>query len=431
MPAHRRPWGALTTVVSSSLLLAVSLSSSVAAVEYPTWDDVQAARQNQAAAASTAAGIEGFLMTLETEAAQLGRTAQIRGESYSIAREALDEASIRVGMLEAQAQDAAARADRSRQRAAQLISQLARTGGGHLSLSLVLSPDADDLLGSLATMTKLTEQSTQILTEATRDRNLSASLTDQARVAETARTSLARDAQAALADANRAATAVSTRLAEQQAAADQLYEQLAALKGSTAEVERLYIEGKTDVRPTPGASGLPVTPRPTSPANPGPRPGVPPVVTPPPVAPPPVTPPAVTPPVVPPPSAPSPSAVEAAIAFATAQLGDRYKFSGYGPDEWDCSGLTKASYSAAGVYIGAHGSTSQYRYLSGQGRLIPISQLQRGDLLFYSEDGSYVYHTALYLGDGRMIEAQYEGIPVKVSSVRYYDLVSYVGRPTG
>ncbi|WP_309616561.1 C40 family peptidase [Salinibacterium sp.] len=435
MPARRRPWGALIIVVSSSLLLAVSLSSSVAAVEYPTWDDVQSARQNQAAAASTAAGIEVFLVTLEAEAAELGRTAQIRGESYIIAREALDEASTRAGTLESQAQDAAARADRSRQRAAQLISQLARTGGGRLSLSLLLSPDADDLLGSLATMTKLTEQSTQILTEATRDRNVSASLTDQARVAETARTSLARDAQAALADANSAAIAVSTRLAEQRAAADQLYEQLAALKGSTADVERLYIEGKTDVRPAPG---LPVVPRPTSPSNPGPGPVVPPVVGPPiapPVAPPvvtpPVTPPVVTAPVVTPPPAPSPSAVEAAIAFATAQLGDRYKFSGYGPDEWDCSGLTKASYSAAGVYIGAHGSTSQYRYLSGQDRLIPISQLQRGDLLFYSEDGSYIYHTALYLGDGRMIEAQYEGIPVKVSSVRYYDLVSYVGRPTG
>ncbi|WP_309621214.1 NlpC/P60 family protein, partial [Salinibacterium sp.] len=251
------------------------------------------------------------------------------------------------------------------------------------------------------------------------------------------------DAQAALADANSAATAVSTRLAEQRAAADQLYEQLAALKGSTADVERLYIEGKTDVRPAPG---LPVVPRPTSPSNPGPGPVVPPVVGPPVVAPPPVappvvtppvvappvvTPPAVTPPMVIPPPAPSPSAVEAAIAFATAQLGDRYEVSGYGPDKWDCSGLTKASYSAAGVYIGAHGSTSQYRYLSGQDRLIPISQLQRGDLLFYSEDGSYIYHTALYLGDGRMIEAQYEGIPVKVSSVRYYDLVSYVGRPTG
>ena len=81
------------------------------------------------------------------------------------------------------------------------------------------------------------------------------------------------------------------------------------------------------------------------------------------------------------------------------------------------------------MYIGAHGSTSQYRYLSGQGRLVPIGQIQRGDLIFYSEDGSYVYHTAIYVGGGRMIEAQYEGVPVKIAPVRSYDLMSYVGRP--
>ena len=415
MRALCRPLGPLNFVFSGSLLLSLTVAGPAAAVEYPSWDEVQAARQSQATTAATAAQIEGFLVTLETEAARLGRAAQIKGESYSLAREALDEASTKARNLDSQAQDAAARADRSTHRAAQLISQLARTGGGNLSLSLILSPEADDLLGSLGSMTKLTEQSAQILAEATQDKNVASALTAQAKSAETARRSLTKDAQAAFDEANTAADAVAAQIADQQAAADQLYDQLATLKGSTAEIERLYIEGRSDVRPVP-----------STPSNPSP-----PVVTPPvtpPVVVPPVTPPVVTPPVTP---SPSPSAVEAAISFATAQLGDRYEYGGYGPDDWDCSGLTKASYAAAGVYIGAHGSTSQYRYLSGQGRLIPISQMQRGDLIFYSEDGSYIYHTAIYIGGGRMIEAQYEGVPVKVASVRNYDLVSYVGRPTG
>ncbi len=123
--------------------------------------------------------------------------------------------------------------------------------------------------------------------------------------------------------------------------------------------------------------------------------------------------------------------METAIAYAYAQLGDPYQYGGSGPDSWDCSGLTKASYSAAGVYIGAHGSTSQYNYLAGQGRLVPVSQLQRGDLVFYSDDGgASTYHVALYLGGGQMIEAQYEGVPVKVSNLRYYDLMYYGARPT-
>ena len=433
MPGHHRPLGALTIVISTSLLLAFGITGPAAAVDYPSWDDVQNARQNQAATAATASEIEGYLVTLETEAARLGREAQIKGESYNVAREALDGASSKAKKLGGQAQDAAARADRSSRRAAQLISQLARTGGGNLSLSLMLSPEADDMLGSLGSMTKLTEQTAHLLAEATQDKNVAAAATAQAKSAETARRALAQDAQAAFDDASAASEVVGAKIASQQAAADQLYDQLAALKGSTAEIERQYIEGKTDARPTPGSSTVP-RPIPNQPSIPGtvtPPVVTPPVVIPPVVTPPVVTPPVVTPPVVTPPEAPasSPSAVEAAIGFATAQLGDRYQDGGYGPDDWDCSGLTKASYAAAGVYIGAHGSTSQYRYLSGQGRLVPISEMQRGDLIFYSEDGSYVYHTALYIGGGRMIEAQYEGVPVKVASVRSYDLMSYVGRP--
>ncbi|MDJ0333895.1 C40 family peptidase [Salinibacterium sp. G-O1] len=454
MPARRRPLGALTIVVSASLMLTLGLASSAAAVEYPSWDDVQNARQNQATTAATAAEIERYLVTLETEAANLGRAAQIKGESYNVARDALDVASTKAERLDEQAQDAAARAEQSSRRAGQIISQLARTGGGNLSLSLVLSPDAGNMLGSLGSMTKLTEQTAHLLDEATQDKNVASALTAQAKTAEKARTALAQDAQTAFDDANAASAVVVARIASQQAAADQLYAQLAALKGTTAEVERLYIEGKTDVRPVvPTAPIAPSVPRPTptQPSTPGsvtppvvtppvvvaPPVVTPPVVTPPVVAPPVVTPPVVAPPVVAPPvtpapaPAPAPSAVEAAIAFATAQLGDRYQYGGYGPDAWDCSGLTKASYAAAGVYIGAHGSTSQYRYLSGQGRLVPISQMQRGDLIFYSGDGSYVYHTGLYIGGGRMIEAQYEGIPVKIATVRSYDLMSYVARPTG
>ena len=448
MPAHHRPWRALTVVVSAGLVLATLVAGPAYAVDYPSWDDVQNARQNQAATAATAARIEGMLVSLENEAAKLGRAAPIKGESYNVARGALDAASSTSARLDAQAQDAAARAEQSGRRAGQIIAQLARSGGANLSVTLMTSPHVDDLLGSLASMTRLTEQSAHLLAEANQDRNVATASKAQATTAEAARKSLADDAKAAFDDASDASKAVAAKIADQQEAADQLYAQLATLKGTTADLERQYIEGKTATRPTPGGPVAPTAP--TSPTVPtAPLPGIPlpgtppPVVTPPviappvvppPVVPPPVvSPPVVTPPVVTPPAAPAPapapSTVEAAIAFATAQLGDRYQYGGYGPDHWDCSGLTKASYAAAGVYIGAHGSTSQYRYLSGQGRLVPIGQIQRGDLIFYSEDGSYVYHTAIYVGGGRMIEAQYEGVPVKIAPVRSYDLMSYVGRP--
>ncbi len=127
--------------------------------------------------------------------------------------------------------------------------------------------------------------------------------------------------------------------------------------------------------------------------------------------------------------------MERAIAFATSQVGDRYQLGGMGPDAWDCSGLAKASYASAGVYIGIHSSTDQYNYMASRGRLVPLSQMQRGDLLFYSEGGSASnprkYHVAIYLGNGKMVEAPNPTARVRIVNVRSYDLVPFAGRPTG
>ncbi len=398
---HVRPSGALTVVVA--LVLTVAIASPAVADDYPSWDDVQNARQNQAAAQAEADTIEGYLVALESKAAELGRAAQVKGEQYNVAQQALDAASAKADRLKKQATDAAAQAAQSSRRAGQLVAQFARAGGQSLGVTLWLSGDSDDLLSTLGTMSKLTEQSAEIYAKAEHDKNVATSLTADASAAVSARAKLAASAQSALDAANRASDDLQAQVASQQAAADQLYDQLATLKGTTAETEREYLAGATNP-PTPPAPPSP----PTDPGSPSP------------------------PPVDPTPPAPSSSAVETAIAYAYAQLGDPYEYGGSGPDSWDCSGLTKAAYAAAGVYIGAHGSTSQYRYLANQGRLVPVSQLQRGDLVFYSDDGgATTYHTALYIGGGQMIEAQYEGVPVKVSNLRYYDLMYYGARPTG
>lgn len=408
MRAHVRPSRALTVVVSASLLLALGVASPAFADDYPTWDDVQNARANEAATAAEIDKIQGYLVSLESKAAELGRAAQAKGEAYNVARELLDAASSKADRLQDQARDASAQARESSRRAGQLLAQFARAGGSDLGISLMLSDNSDNLLENLGTMSKLTEQSTQIYERAQHDQNVAAALSEQAETAESARQALAASAQQALDAANRASTDMLAQVAAQQAAADQLYDQLATLKGTTAEVERQYLIGITDP-PDPPTTPPTGPGTPGNPSNPG-NPGTPPTT----------------------PNPPASSAVETAISYARAQLGDPYEYGGSGPDSWDCSGLTKAAYAAAGVYIGAHGSTSQYNYLAGQGKLVPVSQLQRGDLVFYSDDGgASTYHTALYIGGGQMIEAQYEGVPVKVSNLRYYDLMYYGARPTG
>ncbi len=399
MRTHGRPIGALTTVVVGALLITFSLAGPVAADDYPSWDDVQSAKGDVAATQSAIDEIEGILVSLEAKAVELGKVAQQRTEEYNAATVALDDATSTAEKLNSQAEDAAARATESAQRAGQLVAQLARAGGGSLTLDLLFSPNPSDLLGSLGTMTKVSEQASAIYRRASVDRNLAAALTDQARVAQAERTTLAATAQNAYDDAKAAADAAQARLSEQQAASEQLYAQLADLKGTTSDLEQRYLEGLTADQEN-------------APQPPPPAPGPPPNPTPPP---------------------PSTSAVAGAIAFAYAQIGDRYQFAGSGPDAWDCSGLTQAAYASVGVYIGAHIVSSQYYTMANQGRLVPLASMVAGDLIYYA-DGGYpgggFYHIAMYVGNGQMIEAPREGVPVRVTGVRYYDVLPYAGRPT-
>jgi peptidoglycan DL-endopeptidase CwlO len=395
---HFRPLGALVSVVVGALIAVGSVAAPAAADDYPTWDDVQNARGDEAATAAAIAEIEGFLVELEANAAAATKDAQLKAEAHNVARVELDAAIARADALKSQADAAASRADISSRKAGQLVAQLARSGGDSITLSLLVSPDVDNLLDQLGTMAKVSEQANNIYRLAIVDRNLAQSLTDQADVAEDERARLEDEAKATLDEASAAADAANALVAEQQAATDQLYEQLASLKQTTAEVEQGYLEGIAAQPPAPPADPGPSTPGPSTP---------------------------------PPPS--NGGAAAGAIAFAYAQLGDMYQFAGSGPDVWDCSGLTQAAYGSVGIYIGAHLVSSQYYTMANQGRLVYYGNMIPGDLLYYAnggDPGSGFYHVAMYVGNGQMIEAPREDVPVRVTGVRYYDLIPYVGRPS-
>ncbi len=418
MSLRRRPRGAAAALLVPAALLfalvapagasaAPAVPEGIAALapDYPTWEDVQNAKRNQSATAAEIDRIEGILIALENEAVELGKIAQIKAEEYAQARDALAAATHKVERLGVRADEAQERADESATRAARLIAQLARTGGGDLTLGLLIgsASDTDQLLARLGTMNRLTESSSDILARAQFDQNLAESLADDAKVAEKIRTRLATDAEEALAVAQAASDKAEAQVAEQQSNADRLYSQLASLKNTTAQVERDYQEGLTEEQEE--EQNNPPSPPPTPPGG-----------------------------VDPTPDPPVGSAVQQAIAYAKAQLGEPYAFGGAGPSSWDCSGLTMKSYASAGVYIGGHGASSQYTTMKSGGRLVSTSKLAAGDLLFYSSGGSTSaskYHVTIYLGGGQMIEAPRPGFSVRIVAVRYGDLVPYAGRPTG
>lgn len=112
-----------------------------------------------------------------------------------------------------------------------------------------------------------------------------------------------------------------------------------------------------------------------------------------------------------------------AVAVAVAQVGKPYQWGGNGPSSFDCSGLTGYAWRAAGVVL-PRVSRDQY---SGT-RRISRSDLQPGDLIFYH---SPISHVAMYIGDGRVVEAPYSGNSVRISStgLSRSGIVGY-GRPS-
>jgi len=87
-----------------------------------------------------------------------------------------------------------------------------------------------------------------------------------------------------------------------------------------------------------------------------------------------------------------------AVAYALAQVGDRYVAAASGPSAFDCSGLTMAAWRQAGVSL-PHLSYAQWDVT----RRVSRSELRPGDLVFYFGGGAH--HVSMYVGGGMMVSA--------------------------
>lgn len=106
------------------------------------------------------------------------------------------------------------------------------------------------------------------------------------------------------------------------------------------------------------------------------------------------------------------SRVDTVVGFALAQVGKPYVWAAAGPNAYDCSGLTMASYARVGIKL-PHQSGGQ----AGAGRAVTRAQLQRGDLIVYSG------HVAIALGGGKMVHAANSRTGVVIGTI--------YGSPTG
>lgn len=117
----------------------------------------------------------------------------------------------------------------------------------------------------------------------------------------------------------------------------------------------------------------------------------------------------------------SSSAAEKAIEAAEGQKGTPYSWGGSKPGGFDCSGLVQWSFKQAGVSLPR---VAQDQVSAGT--RVSYSNARRGDLLYWADSGGYAYHVAIYLGDGRMIDAPRSGDKVRERDVTSYNLAGAV-----
>ncbi|MCW2287153.1 peptidoglycan DD-metalloendopeptidase family protein [Leucobacter luti] len=225
--------------IAASLLVGGQLASTPAqAAELPTWDDVQAAKQNQATAAKKVTEIEGLIAAGEKELERLRNLHSTKVAELNQAEENLAAAAAKAETLNTQAVESRKQAEDAADRAGVLVAQMYRSGGVDRSMELFLDADADTadaLLERLASMSKATERNTQLSEEAEQAANTADTLSKQAKAAEDEREALRADVKAKEEAAAAAMVGQGEKVQAQEKQQTELSAQLAALKDTTAK----------------------------------------------------------------------------------------------------------------------------------------------------------------------------------------------------
>jgi len=103
---------------------------------------------------------------------------------------------------------------------------------------------------------------------------------------------------------------------------------------------------------------------------------------------------------------------EKAARTALSMIGRPYKYRGDSPTGFDCSGLVRYSYLAAGVDV-PHGT----KELKNTTRSAGLRNMRKGDLLFFNENGRKYSHVGIYVGNNQFVHAPGTGKTVRKDSL--------------
>lgn len=106
---------------------------------------------------------------------------------------------------------------------------------------------------------------------------------------------------------------------------------------------------------------------------------------------------------------------------AKSKLGHRYVYGAVGPNTFDCSGYTKYVFQQAAQKTLPRVAQAQYR----QYPKISKQRAQKGDLVFFGSGTGSISHVGIYVGGGKMIDAQDNGVKNEKVYVPWWHAVGY------
>jgi cell wall-associated NlpC family hydrolase len=407
---HRRAlWRAFAVIAALSVALAgAAIVRAPAAHAYPGLDEIEAARAAVADASSNVDQLDAALASLEQVLLDAEVAALRAGELYVQAQQASLDAQKRLELANTRAAAAEESLNEARADLAAVAMEAYRAGGSIGSLEAILTADGfEDVIVRSEARDRAAVQADDSIQRVKAAELVSVTMRDHAiqAAADAAAAEIA--AKDALAAAEQAERDAQTAVAEVEATRAAAVERLAQLRNVSVELERQRQEGLAAARDEAdrqareeeggGSPGVPGTP-------PGPETG----------------------------GSWSSTADQASRAadFAVTLMGAPYVLGGNGPG-YDCSGITMASYRSVGITLGSRSSQGQYNTSAK----VPLSQMRKGDLVFYGTGGSssQIYHVAIYIGNGLVAEATSYGKPAQIraydASWRVGNLIPYVGRP--
>ena len=389
----------ITGVVALGLIAGTAVvAPSWAVPSYPSAAEVAAAKKKVSTKKAMIKRLEAIIQGLTDKADAAEKVAQVKGEVYSQAKDVYDQKAAQVASLQSQADAAMAQANQATTQLGQIAAQMFRDGSGGTSLNLFLNSNkASNLLYQLGAQEKLAKTSNTIYQRSIQKQKYAQSLADELQAAKLELEAKKKVAESAYNDAQTAANTAQGLVNENVKLNKTFYAQLAILQNTSAELERQRAEGLAAERRQAAGSAKMDAPElyTVGDADQG--------------------------------------KVGIALNFMKAQLGERYVLGGMGPDVWDCSGITKAGYAAAGIYIGTHSATNQFRTMAQARKLVPLNQMQVGDLLWYSQESAFdgdKYHVVVYVGGGLMLEAPNPARTVRIVPIRWGEMFPYAGRPS-